>query len=162
MCASCPSMGQHERPHRSVHGAKGTQQMRRLAVAVVLLSGLVLYGSPAGAQELDAEEAPNVALAQAALEFPDLLSLLDDGGACTGVPDTLPGIFDFTAACESHDACYAEGVDRLACDEAFRADLLASCATQHPEAFDVRRYLCFGLAELYYLGVRLFGGFAFG
>jgi hypothetical protein len=136
--------------------------MRRLSVAVMLLSGLVLYGSPVGAHELDPEAADNVALARAALDFPDLLSLLDDGGACTGVPDTLPGIFDFTAACERHDACYAAGVDRLACDEAFRADLLASCDAQHPEAFDVRRYLCFALAELYYLGVRLFGGFAFG
>jgi hypothetical protein len=136
--------------------------MRRVALTVVLLCGLVLYGSPAGAQEFDAEEVGDIALAQAALEFPDLLALLDDGGACTGVPDTLPGIFDFTAACESHDACYAEGVDRAACDEAFRADLLASCSAQHPDVFDVRRYLCFALAELYYLGVRLFGGFTFG
>ena len=135
--------------------------MRRLAVAVVLLCGLVLTGPPAGAEELDAEGAADVAVAEAALAFPPLLAQFDDGGACTGVPDTLPGIFDFTAACEQHDACYRAGVNRLACDQAFREDLLASCRAQHPDVFDPRRYLCFGFAELYYAGVRAFGGFAF-
>ncbi len=133
--------------------------MRRLAIAVLVLSGLVLYGQPAGADEAQVDDAASTALAQEVLNFPDLLALLDDGGVCTGVPDALPGIFDFTAACEAHDECYASGEDRAACDQAFREDLLTACATQHPDAFDIRRYLCFGLAELYYIGVSLFGGF---
>ncbi len=132
--------------------------MRRLVVVVLLLGGLVLYGQPVGAQERDASGAADVALAERAPEFPALLLLLDDGGTCTGVPDAIPGIFDFTAACASHDACYIAGVDRLACDEAFRVDMLSACLSQHPDAIDVRRYLCFAFAELYFLGVRFFGG----
>lgn len=139
--------------------------MKRLAVALALVTGLVLYGQPVGAQEArtaEAEaEAPAAALAQSALQSPEVLTFLDDGGVCTGVPDTLPGIFDFTAACQAHDACYAAGVDRLACDQAFREAMVVSCQVQHPEALDFTRYLCLAFAELYYLGVRLFGGFFF-
>jgi hypothetical protein len=90
-----------------------------------------------------------------------VLSTFDDDGACTGVPDTLPGIFDFTPPCQAHDVCYAAGVNRLACDLKFREDLAGACRAQHPDVFDSRRYTCLGLAELYFLGVRLFGGFFF-
>ncbi len=110
-------------------------------VAAALVVGLVATGpAPAGAQE----------------------SGLFDDGACTLVPDQLPGIFDFTEACAAHDDCYAVGEDRAACDTSFRQDMLQLCTTQHPEALDAGRVLCFTFAELYFLGVRLFGGPFFG
>ena len=67
----------------------------------------------------------------------------------------------FTEACAAHDACYAEGEDRLACDLAFRADMVELCVAQHPDALTVGRLVCLTFAELYFLGVRLFGGLAF-
>lgn len=124
--------------------------MRRLVVALLLLSGLVLYGQPAGADEADVEEASAVLL-----DPTDLLPPVDDEGPCTGAPETLPGIFDFTEACAAHDACYAQGEDRGACDEAFREDLVASCVAQHADASDPRRYFCLGFAAVYYTAVRV-------
>ncbi len=121
--------------------------MRRVCVVALLtLSVIVFTAAPAFSEEPSTDAIP---------------ALIDDGGACTGAPETLPGIFDFTEACEQHDACYAEGVDRLACDLAFREDLIAACVVQHPDAFDPRRYACLGFAELYFIGVRLVGGFFF-
>jgi len=126
--------------------------LRRMCVLAVVLTAALIGGAPAaGAQEEPLE---------ASIE--SLLTAFDtDGGACTAVPDTLPGIFDFTEACEEHDACYAEGEDRLACDLEFRSDLLSACAAQHPATLDARRLLCVTFAELYFIGVRLFGGFFF-
>jgi hypothetical protein len=110
-------------------------------VAVVVVVGLIGGGpAPAGAQET---------------------GLFDDGGACTAVPDELPGIFDFTEACVRHDACYAVGADRLACDLSFRQDMVELCHVQHPDALDLGRLVCLTFAELYFLGVRLFGGLTF-
>ena len=111
--------------------------MRRLVVTAMLVIGLVAAApaAPAGA------------------DF--------DGGACTLVPDQIPGLLDFTAACVRHDACYAAGVDRLACDRTFRLDMIGLCQAQHPEALDPARLICITFAELYFLGVRLFGGPAF-
>lgn len=117
--------------------------MRRLIVLAVLVAGLVAGGpaAAAGAQATD---------------------FLDDGGACTAVPDQLPGIFDFTAACVRHDACYAAGADRLACDLSFRQDMIDLCQVQHPHPLDLGRVVCQTFAELYFLGVRIFGASAFG
>ncbi len=75
------------------------------------------------------------------------------------MPDATPGVFDFTAACIQHDACYAAAGDRLACDTAFRQAMIAACFAQFPDVYDARRYTCLTFAELYYFGVRLFGGF---
>ena len=125
--------------------------MRRVWVAVAVLTALVLHGAPAGAEEVAIDRGPATAI----------VPVLGDGGACSGVPDALPGIYDFTAPCERHDACYALGVDRLACDRAFREDLHVACQAQHPAATDPRRFLCLVFADLYFLGVRLFGGLAF-
>ena len=123
-----------------------------MSVLAVLLTVALIGGAPAaGAQEVPPADAA----------IGDLLQVLDDGEPCTGVPDALPGIFDFTSACQEHDVCYAAGVNRLACDVELRSDLVALCVSQHPDAFDPRRYVCLGFAELYFLGVRLFGGFFF-
>ena len=132
--------------------------MRRLWLAVLLLAALVLSGVPAGAEEAASEDVVPAASVQAPVDFSSLVGLFDDGGACTGVPDAIPPIFDFTASCEQHDACYAQGVDRLGCDLAFRENMVAQCETQHPDALDANRYACLTFAELYFLGVRLFGG----
>ena len=123
--------------------------MRRVWCSVLVVVALVVSAVPADAQ-------------QAAVERTDLAALIDafpDGGNCTGVPDSIPGIFDFTAACAAHDACYASGQTQLACDEAFRHAMVAACATVYPSALDARRYLCLTFAQLYYFGVRLFGQF---
>ena len=125
--------------------------MRRVACTLLVVAALAFYAGPAGAQEV-------------AVDDPDVATLIspfpDDGGTCTGVPDSIPGIFDFTGACASHDACYAAGEQtRAGCDEAFRQDMVAECLAQHPSAFDARRYACLTFAQLYFAGVRLFGGF---
>jgi hypothetical protein len=114
--------------------------MRRVLVGLVAVAVMAGWAGsvPAGASEL--------------VETPAEVD------ACTGVPDTVPEIYDFTAACQQHDICYAQGFDRLACDLAFREDLVAACEVQHPDVFDPRRYLCLSFAELYFWGVRLFGG----
>ena len=125
--------------------------MRRLCGTVLVVAALVLYASPAGGQEAPAEDSD---VATLIAPFPD------DGGTCTAVPDTIPGIFDFTDACADHDACYASGEQtRAECDEAFRRDMVAECLAQHPSALDARRYVCLTFAQLYFVGVRLFGGF---
>ena len=122
--------------------------MRRVLALSLLLSVLFMV-APASAQQTTAA-AP-----------PILTSFDPDGEPCTGVPDAIPGVFDFTAACVRHDACYAGGGDRLACDTAFRQAMIAACLAQHPGIHDARRYTCLAFAELYYVGVRLFGGFFF-
>jgi hypothetical protein len=79
------------------------------------------------------------------------------------VPDSGPN-FDFSNACAGHDSCYGahhgEGeVARKACDDAFLADMLSSCAAQWPRQL-VRRAACNAVAGIYYSGVRL-GGWLF-
>lgn len=130
--------------------------MIRRCVPVLVVGVLALYGTPAAAQE-----ATSTAIVVTSPGGFGLPHVLNDGEPCTGVPNSTPGVFDFTSACEAHDQCYAGGVDRLACDVEFRADLIESCVVQHPDAFNPARYVCVGLAELYFAGVRLFGGFFF-
>lgn len=123
--------------------------MRRVWCSIVVVVALASTATPAGAQG-------------APVEHVDIATLIDafpDGGTCTGVPDAIPGIFDFTNACAVHDVCYASGQPQLACDEAFRQQMAAACAVQHPSAVDPRRYLCLTFAQLYFFGVRIFGQF---
>jgi hypothetical protein len=113
--------------------------------AVLAVAALALYAPPAGAQTATV----------ARIEIP-----LADGEPCTGVPDALPGIFDFTSACASHDLCYAGGAQTQAtCDAQFVQDMTALCVAEHPAALDPLRYVCLTFAQLYYAGVRLFGQF---
>ena len=124
--------------------------MRRWLCTVLVVAALATWATPAGAQEVAVEQLDVSALA---LPF-------DDGGSCTGVPDTLPGVFDFTSACAAHDLCYAGGQSSQAdCDEVFRQDMTALCLVQHPGALNPVRYVCLTFAQLYYAGVRFFGQF---
>ena len=118
--------------------------MRRVFCTVLVVAALAFSAGAAGAQEGTASPFP------------------DDGGTCTAVPDTVPGLFDFTDACAAHDECYASGEQTQAvCDTQFRRDMNAACVAQHPSALDPSRYGCLFVAQLYYTGVVLFGQFFF-
>jgi hypothetical protein len=129
--------------------------MRRVLCTVLAVAALVFFAGPAGAQE--------AAVAGADLSLvASSVPLLDDGEPCTAVPDAIPGLFDFTGACANHDACYSSGEKTKAeCDSAFLQDMTAACVAQHPSALDPARYVCLTFAQLYYLGVLLFGQFFF-
>jgi hypothetical protein len=75
----------------------------------------------------------------------DLIGVESHSDGCTAVPD-----FDFRSCCERHDRCYASGgtaSDRRRCDVELRECIQAA---GHPL-----------LAQLYYAGVRAFGGSGF-
>jgi hypothetical protein len=74
-------------------------------------------------------------------------------------------VFDFTAACEAHDACFATHAggtepQRKACDDAFFAAMMTSCNDMWAGRFDLSALGCRLVAGLYYVGVRL-GGWLF-
>jgi hypothetical protein len=81
--------------------------------------------------------------------------------ACNFVPDTF-GAANFARACLAHDACYSpiSPVDRLQCDLRLLQALTAECARAYPFDF-ARRSTCNAVAGIYFIGVRLFGGFAY-
>jgi hypothetical protein len=83
------------------------------------------------------------------------------GNNVVDVPDT-GYLFDFGGACMGHDDCYSEPgteQDRRACDQAFLADMLASCDSKWPTQI-FRRSGCYSVAYTYFLAVRI-GGWAF-
>ncbi|MGH9225807.1 MAG: hypothetical protein ACRD2W_18935 [Acidimicrobiales bacterium] len=130
--------------------------MRRLLVGILVVTAIMLAGSgrPAGADD-------RVEVARQALAISDLGELFEildaDGEPCSAVPNSIPGIFDFSPACAAHDRCYVRGGENSACDSQFLTDMLALCAAQHPQALDPTRYLCQAFALLYYGGVVIFG-----
>ncbi|HVL05076.1 MAG TPA: phospholipase A2 [Acidimicrobiales bacterium] len=124
--------------------------MRRWFGTVLVVVALVMHATPAGAQQV-----PHERIDVSAFTLP-----FDDGGSCTGVPDTIPGIFDFTTACAGHDLCYAGGQQTQAqCDDRFLQDMSALCLAQHPGTLNPVRLVCLTFAHLYYAGVSLFGRF---
>ena len=85
-----------------------------------------------------------------------------EGDSCTAVPDRF-GRADFTEACDLHDACYGEQtlvIDRVECDQRLLLGLRDAC-------YDAYRFqpglllTCYTVATIYYVGVRLFGTFAY-
>jgi hypothetical protein len=97
----------------------------------------------------------------ATVQSPAAAQSVVDG--CTAVPDSGPS-FDFTEACDAHDDCYinqphgSSADDRRQCDREFRDAMFDSCRDLWPkrsQAFS--RGVCFGVAWVYYLGVRAFG-----
>jgi hypothetical protein len=75
-----------------------------------------------------------------------------DSWASAFIPNSVAGLFNFTASCDGHDNCYARsGIPRHACDDWFQEDMNASCASSWwPGA-------CRGVASLYAWAVRTFG-----
>ncbi|WP_415661393.1 phospholipase A2 [Roseateles sp.] len=72
---------------------------------------------------------------------------------CTGVPDSPLG-YDFASACMAHDENYSRDttMTREEADLQFRADLHAICEANYNDSA-----VCHALAEIYYMGVSLFG-----
>ncbi len=76
------------------------------------------------------------------------------GNSCGGNRLIRQGFFgaDFRSACAQHDACYAAGGNRKACDVQFRNNMYAACACSDNPARCQRK------ANHYYRAARLFGG----
>ncbi len=84
-----------------------------------------------------------------------------EADSCTAVPDTF-GLADFTGACDIHDVCYSPGssVDRALCDRQLLFNLRLACY----QAYATQPGLlltCYTVAAIYYVGVRLFGAYAY-
>lgn len=73
---------------------------------------------------------------------------------CSFVPDAPFG-YDFSSICAVHDDNYGPSstVSRYEADTIFREALHEACRAQYGDA-----WLCHASAEVYYIGVRLFGG----
>jgi hypothetical protein len=74
---------------------------------------------------------------------------------CTGVPNRPFG-YDFKEICDRHDVNYEPGTNftRGEADSRFLRDLLARCDDTYQNSA-----LCIATAYVYYLGVRVAGGF---
>ena len=79
---------------------------------------------------------------------------------CTKVPNTVPGVFNFTHACQHHDGCYVRrfSSSRSTCDSWFLNDMNASCRTS--STLSLNRSRCYAVANVYYLGVRACGDYS--
>ena len=84
-----------------------------------------------------------------------------EGDSCTAVPDSF-GKAEFTTACGMHDTCYSKqsSVDRLQCDQLLLLGLRASCYDAYAKQPGLLS-TCYTVAAIYYIGVRLFGTFAY-
>lgn len=73
---------------------------------------------------------------------------------CTMAPDAPFG-FDFSGICAIHDDNYGPSstVSRSEADRIFYESLQNACDTQYGGS-----WLCHMSADIYYIGVRLFGG----
>jgi hypothetical protein len=77
---------------------------------------------------------------------------------CTAAPNSVSGLYSFGHPCAHHDACYELHTDtRAGCDERFRREMLQACDAAHG-SWSPRRPVCHGVADAYYVAVRLFGG----
>jgi len=92
---------------------------------------------------------------------PDADATVGIGDGCTGVPDEVPGFYDYQGSCDQHDQCYVddpygEGEEgRLRCDQEFHQSMQTECAAVHVEGASLEQ--CTDVADLYYWGVRTFG-----
>jgi len=79
---------------------------------------------------------------------------------CTKVPNWMPGIYNFTHACQHHDGCYVgRWAERATCDQWFLNDMNASCGTG--STLFTQRSRCRTIALAYYLGVRECGDYSY-
>jgi hypothetical protein len=86
---------------------------------------------------------------------------------CTLSPDVgyVPVYYNFHRSCDGHDLCYRDkpygdtSAGRKACDDAFRADMRAWCNGRYGHWWQFPpRVTCRGVANVYYVAVRAFGG----
>lgn len=85
----------------------------------------------------------------------ELAVVAGGGDGCTLVPDAPFG-FNVRGACDTHDKNYSPGspFSRAEADAIFKADIHNICVTDYNDSF-----ACHAVAEVYGLGVELFGGF---
>jgi hypothetical protein len=85
---------------------------------------------------------------------------------CTLAPDVghVPVYFNFHRSCDRHDLCYRDKpfgdgrAGRKACDDAFRTDMRAWCNAHYDAWWQApARVTCRGVANVYYVAVRVFG-----
>ena len=89
-----------------------------------------------------------------------------DVDTCTAVPDA-GRLFDFTDVCRTHDSCYIDqpygsrAAARRQCDVEFYWDMVDSCRADWGRRSQwLKRSGCYGVAGVYYLGVRALGRLA--
>lgn len=82
-----------------------------------------------------------------------IAAVVPPGNHCTLVPDR-PMNFDFRYACWQHDINSGPGstMSFTQANDVFRADMHAICRNSYGDA-----WLCHLMAEVYYVGVSLFG-----
>lgn len=80
---------------------------------------------------------------------------LSQVNGCTGVPDSPFG-FEYAPSCNNHDMNYSDTttMSRAEADAQFRTDMLNTCDTKYDGSL-----LCKVTANVYYVGVRILGGF---
>jgi hypothetical protein len=76
--------------------------------------------------------------------------------SCNFGPDSF-GLADFGPACQAHDDCYSSSTDRLVCD-LLLLRLLREACNVYPAGSSLQ-LTCYTVASIYFVGVRLFGGF---
>jgi hypothetical protein len=73
---------------------------------------------------------------------------------CTKAPNWVPGVYNFTHACQHHDGCYVNHwADRGTCDQWFLNDMRAGCAWWNTK--------CNEAAVAYYWAVRICGNYSY-
>jgi len=89
----------------------------------------------------------------------DPINLIDPSGlhsrgtdGCSNVPDRGLG-WDFHRACDGHDICYEAQRGRAFCDRGFHKAMVRTCGRFNG--------FCRNQADIYYYGVRAFGGPAY-
>lgn len=79
---------------------------------------------------------------------------------CTKVLNWVPGVFNFTHACQHHDGCYVNRwASRTTCDSWFLNDMNASCPPS--SILWINRPNCYSTAYTYYLGVSACGAYSY-
>ena len=82
-----------------------------------------------------------------------------ENDSCTAVPDSF-GSANFTRACAIHDQCYGpeSSTDRAQCDLQLLGYLRLACYQAYATR-PAQLLTCYTVAAIYYIGVRLFGGY---
>lgn len=116
--------------------------------------------SPGRAQHIpQAASSSSVDRAKSQVSAQSADSSATEDDSCTAVPDSF-GSADFTPACAIHDQCYSPGssIDRAECDLQLLLNLRRACYQAYATR-PAQLLTCYTVAAIYYIGVRLFGGY---